>query len=283
MLGFSPISAAPFSSLSGGANFDGEVVEASTVVGIASAIPTYLSTLSESVVSSETMEVSASVFTALSQESDTVSDTANTVVSFAVLTEESAQALDNVLALATFQAYIEEAATTIDAVSAAADFVASITETATGADATSSLATFVTNIVESGVISDILALTTVQNGVVAESASGLDAVSTLVVFRSIVAELLTATDSDAVAPSIFNAAVSEEVNAVEQFLAAVTFIATIQAGAQAADQLLARFLWELINDQQLVNWAGVSAAQSTEWVHTYDSQPATWDQIPTKL
>lgn len=283
MLGFSPISATPFSSLSGGANFDGEVVEASTVVDIASAIPTYLSTLSESVVSSETMEVSASVFTALSQESDTVSDTANTVVSFAVLTEESAQALDNVLALVTFPAYIEEAATTIDAVSAAADFVASITETATGADATSSLATFVTNIVESGVISDILASTTVQNGVVAESASGLDAVSTLVVFRSIVAELLTATDSNAVAPSIFNAAVSEEVNAVEQFLAAVTFIATIQAGAQAADQLLARFLWELINDQQLVNWAGISAAQSTEWVHTDDSQPATWDQIPTKL
>jgi hypothetical protein len=48
--------------------------------------------------------------------------------------------------------------------------------------------------------------------------------------------------------------VSEEVDAVARFLASVAFIASVQEGTQIADQLLARFLWELINDRQTVNW-----------------------------
>jgi hypothetical protein len=159
----------------------------------------------------------------------------------------------------------------------------SITEAVTGADTTSSLASLFASIIESSVIADILDLTTIQNVFINESSSGTDTVLSAAVLQGLILESLSASDAVVVAPSIFNAAVSEEVNAVAQFLVAVTFIATIQEGVQVADQLLARFLWELINDQQTVNWAGVNTAQSTAWGQVDASQPVTWNQIPTKL
>jgi hypothetical protein len=82
-----------------------------------------------------------------------------------------------------------------------------------------------------------------------------------------------------VAPSIFNAVVSEEVNAVAQFLVRADFVANIQEGIVAADQILARFLWELINDTQPADWDTINDSQTASWGAINTAQVSTWNTI----
>ena len=90
---------------------------------------------------------------------------------------------------------------------------------------------------------------------------------------------LTASDSATVAPSVFNAAVSDTVQAVDSILAYAVFVATIQAGATAADQIVGAFLWNVINDAQTAGWGNVNDAQTAGWGTLNTAQSASWATI----
>lgn len=304
MLGFSPISSAPFAALSGGANFDSSVDESASVSEITSTQLVYPNFVSEDAVGDDAIAVAASVFTAVSEEGASASEAVSLLVDFASLIQESAQALGTTSAAATFQGFVSEASSVLDIASATVDFSASINESGTGTDTPSASVVFLASVLESATISDLLSSTSTMFLFIDESAAGQDTVETQVDFAARVNENLVTTDSVLVAPSTFNAAVSEQISAIAQFLASVAFIANIQEGAQAADSLLARFLWELVDDYQNANWnsindsqsiswsliAGQSAewntindAQNTEWNQVDDSQPATWNDVPNQF
>jgi hypothetical protein len=52
---------------------------------------------------------------------------------------------------------------------------------------------------------------------------------------------------------------------VDAFLAAAVLFATVQGSATAADQVVARFLWNLIDGSQSPGWTTINDAQSTTW------------------
>jgi hypothetical protein len=84
-----------------------------------------------------------------------------------------------------------------------------------------------------------------------------------------------------VAASTFTAPVVESVSAVDAFLAAAVFIATVQGGATAADQVVCRFLWELIDDSQNANWTTINDAQAPGWTTIDTAQTNPWTVIGT--
>ena len=98
-----------------------------------------------------------------------------------------------------------------------------------------------------------------------EASTGADLFSAVPVFECVVDELSTGQDSTSVAASTFNAPIAETVSAVDAFLAAAVFIATVQGSATAADQVVCRFLWELIDDSQSPGWTTINDAQPTTW------------------
>ena len=88
-------------------------------------------------------------------------------------------------------------------------------------------------------------------------------------------------DSVLVAPSTFNAAVSEGTQALASILAFAAFVATVTEGAVAADQLIARFLWELIDDSQAVNWGDINNNQTPTWAAIANEQAINWAALNT--
>jgi hypothetical protein len=82
-----------------------------------------------------------------------------------------------------------------------------------------------------------------------------------------------------VAPSRFNAAISETAQVLVSVLASAVFFATITEGAVAADQIIARFLWEIINDAQTANWGTINNAGSTTWATIGTAQTDSWQAI----
>jgi hypothetical protein len=95
------------------------------------------------------------------------------------------------------------------------------------------------------------------NLTISEAASVIDSFFAGVGFSSTISETTAISSAALVEPSVFSAVVTENVVTVGQFLATVAFIATIQEGADISDVQAARFLWELINNQQNVNWTNI--------------------------
>ena len=88
-------------------------------------------------------------------------------------------------------------------------------------------------------------------------------------------------DATLVAPSTFNVQVNEAAEVIAEFLASAAFFATITDSAVAADSLVRRLLWEIINDAQAVNWGDVNNAQTSVWGAVNASQSVTWSAVNT--
>jgi hypothetical protein len=63
----------------------------------------------------------------------------------------------------------------------------------------------------------------------------------------------------------------------------VAFGALIQELGVAADSLLARFLWELINDSQTVAWQNIGSSSPTAWQTINDFEDPDWIPVDTSL
>jgi hypothetical protein len=71
----------------------------------------------------------------------------------------------------------------------------------------------------------------------------------------------------------------ESVSAVDAFLASAVLFAAVQDGAVGVDTIVARFLWELIDDAQSANWATIGDAQTPNWATLTTAQTASWATI----
>jgi len=69
---------------------------------------------------------------------------------------------------------------------------------------------------------------------------------------------------------------------LDSLLASAVFLATIQDSAVGADVILARFLWEIINDAQTANWGTINAAQTAGWAEVNTAQSTTWQTVKTQ-
>jgi hypothetical protein len=104
-----------------------------------------------------------------------------------------------------------------------------------------------------------------------EASTVSDAVASTSIFVSSVSELASVISSTAVSSAIYNLSIGGEARVADQTSVQATFSAITQDGVTVQDVLLARFLWELIEDFQSVNWQLIN-----------DSSPTVWNLTPNK-
>jgi hypothetical protein len=107
-------------------------------------------------------------------------------------------------------------------------------------------------------------------------------VSALLIISVEITEVAAGFDSVVVSASTFNASVDEFAEGLDDVLANAVLFVTITEGAVATDQIIARLLWELINDAQTANWAYIDAAQTPGWTVISNGQAGTWQAIKTQ-
>jgi hypothetical protein len=283
VLGFAPLAAAPLGATGeAGSAYDVAVEEASSVVMLLSAQAAFINAADESSQVQDTVLVAPSVFTTLVLEAASASEAQSAQIVFLAnvgelvlgastesaqadwqaLYAESAQAAETNSALAIFPASVQ------DSIAASSIFVgglvyeADIEETASALDTPSTIGSFAIFIVE--------------------GVGGVDTPSALAVFPVFFADGASTQDSTLVAPSVFNAPVSEQVSAASSVLASAVFAAIITDGAVAVDEFVRRLLWEVINDAQAVDWGAVNTSQSTTWGTIDNSQPTAWTPVKTQ-
>jgi hypothetical protein len=117
---------------------------------------------------------------------------------------------------------------------------------------------------------------------IVDGAGGVDTPSALAVFPVSIESEVAGEDAPLVAPSVFNAPVSEGAAAFDSILANAVFAAILTDSAVAVDELVRRLLWEVINDAQAVNWNDANTSQSTAWGTINSSQPTAWTPVKTQ-
>lgn len=168
------------------------------------------------------------------------------------------------------------------AVGGGASFSGEIAESTTISESVSALAVFVGVDLESSQAVDSTTVTaSIFSAAAAETATASDSLIALLIFNAFVEEFSQIQDSTTVEASTFGASVSEQATGLDAFFTNVSFLASVSETATIADLLLARFLWELVNDQQSINWINIYAAQNANWGQTDTSTPNTWTDIPT--
>jgi hypothetical protein len=116
---------------------------------------------------------------------------------------------------------------------------------------------------------------------IVDGVGGVDTPSALAVFPVFFTDSASTQDSTLVAPSVFNAPVSEQVSAASSVLASAVFAAIITDGAVAVDEFARRLLWEVINDAQAVEWGDVNSSQASTWSVLNAAQNETWGATNT--
>jgi hypothetical protein len=163
---------------------------------------------------------------------------------------------------------------------------------------------------ESSTGADSVSSTLAITGQVNESATGADQVSSSASFKGVINETASGTATPS-ALGAFNASVQESSQATDSVSSAATVLASVQENVQAVDTLIARLLWEIINDYEVSDWsvittsaaattardrvatfggfgfaelafAGTERGDPTGWtpINTYESDD--WAVIPTK-
>jgi hypothetical protein len=79
----------------------------------------------------------------------------------------------------------------------------------------------------------------------------------------------------------FDVAIQEAVTGAAQANAQATFDAMISELGIASDSILARYLWELINDTQTVAWQNIASQSATSWQSVNTSANTDWTPIET--
>jgi hypothetical protein len=75
--------------------------------------------------------------------------------------------------------------------------------------------------------------------------------------------------------------VQESAAGSDVVVSSVDFSALIQELGLASDSLLARLLWELINDSQSVTWQNINNSDGTTWTVIDTSETTNWQTIQT--
>jgi hypothetical protein len=240
-----------YSNATGGATWNASTSNGNTDGGnntgwnFAGAPITYNSSIAESSSATDVTLVAASIFAPQVSETSSATDTFLVAAStFSPQISESATATDTVLVAASiFGSQVSEAATATDDILVTVFFGSQVSETTTITDSTSVAAS-------------------IFGPEISETATATDDTSVAAsIFGPQVQETATATDSPLVAPSVFNVQIADS--------AAIT------------DAVIGAFLWNLIDDNQSVNWVKISNQQSPSWTDIDDSPDPGWQNIPT--
>jgi hypothetical protein len=283
-------------------DFVASIAEQVNASQTASAIQTFQTNISETANATDTAAVAQGFNSQISETAATADQYAVAASVFNPAVSETAQVSDAPASNYSVNSAVSETANASDAASAKAIFLASLIELVTATDTVAAAQTFATTVSESGVASEVVAAAQLFASLIAEGIASQDSVSAARTIGVAVTELATAEDF-AAASQIFNNYVgesgvaSDEVdapgsiyNAVTAVAVAVsdptstnaTFNAAVQESLTVADLLFARYLWELINDNQVANWQNINNVQSAGWSDIDDAQTPGWNNIPTQ-
>lgn len=220
------------------------------------------------------------VFSATIAETGLGTDAFSALANVIAAILESGNGTDSVSSGSSISREIAETAAATDAVSALQSVLGLVTDTASATEIVQAFATFNAALADSATGTDQIDAVRELLGAITETASGAETFTAVASFTGTADELATGTDSTLVAPSTFNAPVDEAAVATDSFATNTIVYASISLTVTIADTVVARYLWEPVDDTQTANWQTIGNAQTAGWVLIPNTQVSGW--IPVK-
>jgi hypothetical protein len=192
---------------------------------------------------------------------------------------ESATANDSVLARAIFQGIISEAARGSDQFSTSAVFLAAFSEFAQAYAEDVGYLTGSRVISESSTVFDSASAAGALRGYISESTTAVDSIAAKLFYATFINESAQGLDAVDAPGSIYNVITSEQAAVNGSPSANAIFYAAVIAYAGITDIATARYLWELIDNDQTSDWSNINDTQSAGWVEVNDIQAASWQNV----
>lgn len=241
MLGFSPISATPLSTLYPYGFQNSASVE-------------------ESATGQDSTSVSASALLVSAIESASGSDVvATTFLPLARVSEI---------------AYIDAAPAVTPSI-----FNPSVAVAALGTDSINAYWTTRSDVAEAAAVADSMRGIFLPLTTIAETATGADSVSTAFFPLAQISESAAGVDAVLVLPSTFGPAIAETATAQDAILASGEFFVGVSESSLVSDLFAAAFLWNLIDDAENADWGQINTAQTASWNQVDSAQTAQWQTI----
>ena len=259
-------------------SFPGSILESAQTTEQNSAKAVFTPAVSDGAAASEFVATNFQVNSAL-LETAQASETSASNQGFGSSVSESATANGTVLARAIFQGIISEAAQGSDQFSTAAVFLAAFSEFAQAYAEDVGYLTNPASISESSTASDSVSAAGALRGYISESVTGADSIAAKFFHATFINESAQGLDSVDAPGSIYNVITSEQaaVNALPSTNA--IFYAAVIAYAGITDVAYARYLWELIDNDQTSDWSNINDTQSAGWVEINDIQASNWQNV----
>lgn len=266
---------------SGAVGINVSVVETATGSDAVSTSVVFSTTIAETGLGTDAFSALASVIATI-LEAGTGTDTNSALASVLATVLESGTGTDSITAVTSsvIACEIAEAAAATDAVSALQSVLGLVTDTASATEIVQAFAAFNAALADSATGTDQIDAVRELLGAITETASGAETFTAVASFTGTADELATGTDSTLVAPSTFNAPVAEAAVATDSFATNTIVYASISLTVTIADTVVARYLWEPVDDTQTPNWQTIGNAQSAGWVLIPNTQVSGW--IPVK-
>lgn len=282
------------------ARFRGAIAEAATANDVISALKGYFVYVAETAAATDAVSVKG-VFRAAIAETAAATELVRSYLTAVGRVLETAAATEQVNALRRMVAQIlesgagtdsyaaryvsrplvQELATATDALTApGSKYKAPIQEFATLLEALNAKATFRSSTTDTSTITDANSAKFSPYARIVELATGTETVQAKMRFSARAVESASITDLARVAPSTFNAIALASAAAVDNFNPAGSiYNVTIPESATIVSSLIGGYLWNLINDEQPVDWGNVLNAQTSSWNTINDSQDLTWNLV----
>lgn len=212
---------------------------------------------------------------ATGQDSISVSGSA-----FLVQTVDSASGSDLIAATFLPLARIAEIAS-VDATPAVAPsiFNPSLAVSAFGADSINAYWTTQSDVAEAAAVADAARGIFLPLTAIAETASGADSFSTAFFPLAQVSEAAAGSDAVLVLPSTFGAAIAENAAGLDAIRASGVFFVGVSESSLVSDLFAAAFLWNLIDDAENADWGQIDTAQTASWNQVDSAQETQWQNI----
>ena len=217
-------------------------------------------------------------FTFDGQNATLMSDVAASQFITGVAVSEQSALTDTPAARLIRQGLITELATMSETSASQLTAVALVSEQSTAAEATA--ASLLRNglISEQSAISDESAARLVRQGLISEQASISEAVSSLIIYLTSILEQGQASVALTTQMTMV-ASILEQAQSADQAVSSFIVSGFINEALSAEDEASIRFLWELIEDNQVPNWQNASTNQTPGWGNVDTATTPNWQNI----
>lgn len=275
------------------------ISEQSSATDSSQAAATYLAALSETLNALDSEIATRTTNNTVAEQASTA-DSGSAIQNMLAAISEQASVATTFASVATFATTISEASSVSDVVSALASLGASLQETSSAASTGQSGAILNAAVSElTGAVETLIARITTSASV-SESASSNETAAALIRFACAITE--AASGSSSVSSGFLVSLAIVEAASADSSLAIKTNLSTgvseaVQSkdtptvlqqlnvlqseGAAITDSVLARALWEVIDDLENANWQNVANTQAPGWTDVDDKTDLDWQNIPT--